>query len=58
MPATAIPFVGRPAVSDNPFTARVRRALRAALDLLVPPRDPGRDRDPGPPPEWYRFPPF
>jgi hypothetical protein len=61
MRTTAIPFLGRPpapaAIPSIRETVRaLRRILLTALDRLVPPHDPGRD--PQPPPEWYRFPPF
>ena len=46
----------RRAVSAN-GAWRVLRGLLAALDRLVPP--PGAiPREPEPPPEWYKYPPF
>jgi hypothetical protein len=60
MRAIAIPFVGWAPSGDALLVKEriraVRQALLAALDRLVPPRDPSHQ--PEPPPEWYRFPPF
>ena len=36
---------------------RVLRGLLAAFDRLVPPPD-AIPREPEPPPEWYKYPPF
>jgi hypothetical protein len=60
MRAITIPFVGRPAPADallaKERTWALRRVLLAALDRLAPP--PDLDREPEPPPEWYKYPPF
>ena len=60
MPAIALPFFGRAAPGDPLLVKErgraLRRALLAALDRLIPPPDPARE--PGPPPEWYKYPPF
>jgi len=45
----------RRAVSAN-GARHVLRGLLAALDRLVPSPDPARE--PEPPPEWYKYPPF
>lgn len=60
MRAIAIPFVGRAAPVDAPSVKQtcrpLLRVLLAVLDRLVPPHDAAREA--GPPPAWYRFPPF
>lgn len=60
MRTIAMPFVGQPAPAEVlSIRERARgllQALLAAFDRLVPPHDPAREA--GPPPEWYRFPPF
>lgn len=60
MRAIAIPFVDQAKPITAPSSQHRLRALMrvvlVAFDSFVPPHDPARDPDP--PPEWYRFPPF
>jgi hypothetical protein len=60
IPAIALPLFGRAAPGDpllvNERGRALWRVLLAALDHLVPPADP--TREPAPPPEWYKYPPF
>jgi hypothetical protein len=46
-------------VAEEPWKAVIRRTLQAVadtLDRLVPPHAPNREV--GPPPEWFKYPPF
>jgi len=60
MRAIAIPFVSQPKATAAPSIQHgvhaLVRIVLVAFDSFVPPHDPAREPDP--PPEWYRFPPF